>query len=304
MDKMKTPRGLIRRDTLHGFLFSAILGLAPILSATTASAQQPGFIGPPPLATVVLPESPDDDDLLTATARAHRPAGPGATAPSTDPRNLEGVWRHDLMLAPQIMTDMYGDQLPLNDAGKKVLERRLGSLREGKAPYLNASAICRPPGQVWLNDLNFPFQIYQSDAHIDLVYEEYHSAWFISLSGKPAQTNGPKPYMGRSSGHWDGNTLVVETNDFRQPMWLDVNGTPASGSAKLTERIRKVFDGHWFLEVVYTLDDPVYYTRSWSWVRTYGWAPHNAIFAEYNCEEQVGDKNYQVQAGFVPEPKD
>ena len=208
------------------------------------------------------------------------------------------------MLVPQNVTDMHGDLIPLNEAGKKVLDRRLASLRDGKAPYLNASGICRPPGQFWLNDLNFPFRIYHSDTHIDLVYEEYHSAWHISMNGKPAPTNGPKPYMGRSAGRWDGATLVVETTDFRQPMWLDVNGTPMSANAKLTERIRKVFDGHWFLEIVYTIDDPLYYTHPWSLVRTYGWAPQNAIFAEYNCEEQVGDKNYAVQSGFVPEPQD
>ena len=207
------------------------------------------------------------------------------------------------MLVFQIATDMYGDQTPLNDAGKKVLDRRLASLRDG-TPFMNASAICRPPGQPWLSELNFPFRIYQSDARIDLVYEEYHAAWYISLNGKPAQANGPKPYMGRSVGHWDGKTLVVETTDFRQPLWLDVNGTPASASAKLTERIRKVYDGHWYLEIVYTIDDLVYYTRPWSFVRTYGWMPYNAIFNEYNCEEQIGDKQYLAQSGLVPEPKD
>lgn len=258
----------------------------------------PGFAGGPPPGP-----PPEDEDLILAAMRAHGPLWPGLPVPSADPRDLEGVWVHDLPLAPQILADMYGDAIPINEAGKKVLARRLASLRDG-APFINASSVCRPPGQPWLHELNMPFRIFQSEARIDLVYEEYHSAWHIAMNDKPEAQNGPKPYMGRSFGHWDGSTLVVETKDYRQPLWLDVNGTPASENVKLTERIRKVYDGHWFLEIVYTVDDPTYFTRSWSFVRTYGWMPWKAIFAEYNCEEQIGNKDYLKQSGLAPEPKD
>ena len=264
----------------------------------------PGFPpsgGPPPLLS--LDGSPDDDDLPTATLRAHMPLKSDLPQPSSDPHNFDGVWRHDLMLTFQMVTDMYGDAIPLNEAGKKVLARRLDSLRNG-TPFMNASAICRPPGQAWLNELNFPFRIYQSDSRFDIVYEEYHAAWRVEMDGTHRPASEPKPYMGRSAGRWDGNTLVVDTTDFREPLWLDVNGTPASASAKLTQRIRKVFDGHWYLEIVYTIDDSVYYAHPWSWVRTYGWAPFNVTFNEYNCEEQIGDKAYLSQSGLVPEPQD
>jgi hypothetical protein len=246
---------------------------------------------------------PDDEDLLVAALRAHRPQPAGTPVPSSDPRDFEGVWVHDQLLAPQIAVDMYGEAIPINEAGKKVLARRVDSLRKG-APFINASSVCRLPGQPWLHELNMPFRIFQSEARIDLVYEEYHAAWYISLNGKPEAAKGPKPYMGRSIGHWDGATLVVETQDYRQPLWLDVNGTPASENVKLTERIRKLYDGHWFLEIVYTVDDPTYYTRPWSFVRTYGWMPWRAMFTEYNCEEQIGNKDYLKQSGLAPEPKD
>jgi len=64
-----------------------------------------------------------------------------------------------------------------------------------------------------------------------------------------------------SKGHWHGDTLVVETSGYKDGLWLDVNGTPTSKHAKLWQRIRKVKTDHWFLEIVYTLDDPTYYTR-------------------------------------------
>ena len=337
MKSMKATIAFPRRR-IRGALFSAVFGITMAVSFAEVVAQPASPPGPPPAGAAGLPPgpppglpagapglppgpgaappqfsgfppglsldgSPDDDDPPTATLRAHTPLPPGLPQPSSDPRNFDGAWRHDLGLTFQIMTDMYGEGVPLNEAGKKVLARRLVSLRDG-TPFINASAVCRPPGQPWLNDLNFPFHIYQFDARIDLVYEEYHAAWHIDLTGKNAPASGQKPYMGRSVGRWNGNTLVVETTDFRLPLWLDVNGTPASASAKLTQRIRKVFDGHWYLEVTYTLDDSVYYSRPWSWVRTYAWAPYNVVFNEYNCEEQIGDKEYLKQSGLIPEPKD
>jgi hypothetical protein len=115
-----------------------------------------------------------------------------------------------------------------------------------------------------------------------------------------------KAYMGHSVGHWDGSTLVVETKDFKQAMWLDVEGTPLSANGKLTQRIRKVDNGDRepYLEIITTIDDPVYYTKPWSVVRSFGWTPNLAYHKEYNCEEQIGDRSVDADAGLVPEPKD
>jgi hypothetical protein len=109
--------------------------------------------------------------------------------------------------------------------------------------------------------------------------------------------------MGSSVGHWDGDTLVVETTGFKDGLWLDVNGTPASKNARLTQRIRKVKTDHWFLQVEFTLDDPTYYTRSWSWMRDYSWRPDMTLFHEYNCELQTGAKG-GIDPSLVPEPQD
>ena len=141
-----------------------------------------------------------------------------------------------------------------------------------------------------------PFQIFQSKDRIDILFEEYHGALQIFMD--PAQA-APAGYMGRSIAHWDGDTLVVETSGFKDGLWLDVNGTPASKDAKLTQRIRKFKTNRWALEVIFTLDDPTYYTRPFSWVRDYAWRPDYAIFREYNCEEQTGAG---VDPSLVPEP--
>jgi hypothetical protein len=103
-------------------------------------------------------------------------------------------------------------------------------------PLLNASAKCLPVGIPWQMDLNMPFQIFQSKDRFDILFEEYHGLVTISLDPAKAPDGG---YMGRSVAHWDGDTLVVETI-VQAPLWLDVNGTPASKFSKLASRIRKV----------------------------------------------------------------
>ena len=66
-------------------------------------------------------------------------------------------------------------------------------------------------------------------------------------------------WMGYSVGHWDGDTLVVETRGFRDNLWIDMQGSPMSDAAKMTERMRRPNYGT--LEVEITIDDPKVYTR-------------------------------------------
>jgi len=98
---------------------------------------------------------------------------------------------------------------------------------------------------------------------------------------------------------------VVESGDFKQALWLDVDGTPLSANGKLISgsqgRQRR---SRPFLEIETTVVDPTYYTRPWTVVRAFGWHPGLTSFNEYNCEEQVGDPSVHADAGLVPEPKE
>jgi hypothetical protein len=228
-----------------------------------------------------------------------------APMPSADPHDLQGTWHHNQALAFRMQRDMYGVLAPYTMAGAKVLARRVTSLKTG-TPYINASATCRPPGPQWQRDLNMPFQVFQSKDWIEFVFEEYHGRWQIVLDPAKAPPPAQKAYMGYSVGHWNGDTLVVESRDFKQALWLDVDGTPLSAGGKLVQRIRKVDNGEHapFLEIVTTIVDPVYYTRPWSVVRTFGWHPGLTVFDEYNCEEQIGDPSVNADAGLLPEPLD
>jgi len=229
-----------------------------------------------------------------------RPLPAGAPLPSPDPRNFEGTWFGDRLLA-QIGTDMFGDRIPLNAAGQKIADRRYKAQETGQ-PFINASARCRPVGLHW-QLMADPIDIHQTDSWLDVTVYHHHARFYFVLD--PNLAISEPQYNGVSMGHWEGDTLVVETTRFKQDMWLDTVGTPASKDAKLTTRLRKVHLGdRWYLEALFTLDDPKYYTRPWSWVLPYYWSPDRAKIVEYNCEEQMGDRGANRNAGLVPEPQD
>jgi hypothetical protein len=85
----------------------------------------------------------------------------------------------------------------------------------------------------------------------------------IFTDGRSAPADDPQPwYYGYSVGKWDGDTLVVETTGLRDDGWLDIDGTPLTEAATLTERFRRTSYGR--MEIDITVDDPKAYTRPWT----------------------------------------
>ena len=84
----------------------------------------------------------------------------------------------------------------------------------------------------------------------------------IFTDGRPLPKEPEPSWNGYSTGTWQGDSLVVETNGLRDGTWLDRNGSPMTDAAKLTERFRRVNHGR--LEVEVTVDDSKAYTRPWS----------------------------------------
>jgi hypothetical protein len=84
----------------------------------------------------------------------------------------------------------------------------------------------------------------------------------IFTDGRPLPTDPNPSWYGYSTGHWDGDTLVVDTNGLRDGLWLDVQGDVLTDAAKLTERFRRPTFGSLVIEV--TIDDSKAYTRPWT----------------------------------------
>jgi hypothetical protein len=99
--------------------------------------------------------------------------------------------------------------------------------------------------------------------------------------------------MGYSVGHWDGDTLVVETNGYNDKTWLDRNGHPHSEKLRTTERYRRPNFGS--LEYTMTLEDPEVYAKPWTLKMSAKLAADTEII-EYVCAE-AASKALQHWAG-------
>jgi hypothetical protein len=134
----------------------------------------------------------------------------------------------------------------------------------------NPDANCMPMGFLQFHQQPQPRNIIQTPKLILIEYEANYGLRHIYMDGRKLPAQGePQPWWyGYSVGHWEGDTLVVETNNLRGAEdseydgWLDVNGSPYSQQAKFTERIRRPTFGH--LQIDLTLEDPKAYTKPWT----------------------------------------
>jgi len=134
--------------------------------------------------------------------------------------------------------------------------------RRGGASKDDPTARCLPLSspRAWAN---FAFQkIIQTSESVTILDEYMLQYRQIFLDGRALPTNPEPMFKGYSVGRWDGDTLVVETSGFRDGGWLDVNGSPLTDRARMTERFRRTSYG--FMDLEITVDDPKAYTRPWS----------------------------------------
>ena len=102
----------------------------------------------------------------------------------------------------------------------------------------------------------------------------------------------PNPtWLGYSAGHWDGDTLVVESAGFNDRSWLDRAGHPHSESLRVTEKFRRVDFGHMQYQITY--DDPEILTRPLSFSLTVNYAADTDML-ENVCNESERTKAHLV----------
>ena len=126
----------------------------------------------------------------------------------------------------------------------------------------------------------------------DLTYRQ------IFLDGRQLPKDPDPSFMGYSVGHWEGDTLVVQTIGFKDTTWLDFGGHPHSEVLRTTERYRRRDVGH--MEIEETLEDPVHYARPWTIVIQAHYVPDTELL-EYVCAENERDRRHLVGTAFDDE---
>jgi len=131
----------------------------------------------------------------------------------------------------------------------------------------NPDANCLPMGLTQFHMHGQPRKILQTPSVVAIMYEANYGLRYIYIDGRslPAQGAVQPFWYGYSAGKWEGDTLVVETNNLRGAEtsvydgWLDVNGSPYSEQARFIERFRRPIFGK--LEIDVTVEDPKSYLK-------------------------------------------
>ena len=246
---------------------------APALVAAMVAALSPSLLAQWPLYPVNVPTGP-----------AGRP-DLGAPAPRTaeGKPDLSGVWMIDngpesnvpAGRPPRVAGGNAGagfkDGLPFQPWAA-ALQRK----RASETGLNDPDGLCLPQGPLQYHIDPQPLKIAQMPRQIFIVYESNYGFRTIYMDGRSLPPQGTvQPFWhGYSVGRWEGDTLVVESNNFHgvdpndvAPSsltllgsgWLDHRGSPYTEAMKLTERFRRVNYG--LLDIEFSVDDPKAYTR-------------------------------------------
>jgi hypothetical protein len=129
------------------------------------------------------------------------------------------------------------------------------------------------------------YQIVQGQGWVGIRYEMIHEARVIPLDNRPHPGSKIRPLMGDAKGHWDGDTLVVETTNFDRRMLY----RNATDNLKIIERFKRI--GPDTVEWSVTLDDPHTWTRPWTYAMDLSRRDESQQPFEYGCHEG----NYAVK---------
>jgi hypothetical protein len=118
---------------------------------------------------------------------------------------------------------------------------------------------CRSPG---LPRIGPPDKIVQTPGQIVFLYDDVSGGFFriIPTDGRAHRNDVEASTLGDSIGHWEGDTLVVEANQFNDESWLTDNGAFHSTELKVTERLHRSGDT---LEYQAVADDPKVLAAPW-----------------------------------------
>ncbi len=196
--------------------------------------------------------------------------------------DLSGIWEpNGIKYLINIAADLKPGDVPFKPEAEALYKMRVATF--GKD---DPDARCLPSGMPRKDAITSPYKILQSPGEIVFLYESRTTFRQVFTDGRAMPADPQPTWDGYSVGHWDGDTLVVETRHMNGLTWLDSNGHPMSDATHLTERFRRPDFGH--MEIEITIDDPKNYTKPWTVKEN----PHlltDTELIEYICNENEKD---------------
>jgi hypothetical protein len=231
------------------------------------------------MAVVKAQAAPSTPDITGVWKRSRRP-----------PDNARKYTIFDLSMT---ITNEEPPMTPWGMARFKANKPNLGPNAVSLAETNDPTTKCFPPGvpRIYLVR-GEPVEIIQIPGRVIMLFEYDHYVRQIYTDGRPHAQDPPPTWMGDAIGHWEGDTLVVDTVGFNDKTWLDPSGHPHSEDLHVVERIRRA--SHDSLSIDTTIDDPKAYSKPWGGHATLELKPDWNL-QEMVCEDNINFDDLQKQ---------
>jgi hypothetical protein len=225
-----------------------------------------------------LPRTPDGKVDLKAPPRRTADGKP----------DLSGFWmpadgvKHLLNLA----ADLKPEEVPLQPWAEALYKERIEN--NGKD---HPGVRCWPSGIP--EKLNIPDgrKVVHTPELLIFLHESRTIYRQVFMDGRSLPRDAQPTWMGYSIGHWEGDTLVIETIGQNGKTWLDMRGLPGTEALRVIERYTRPAIGRINIDV--TIDDPKAYTKPWSVKLSWNLVPDTDLI-ESICEENNKDLPHMV----------
>jgi hypothetical protein len=223
--------------------------------------------------TIGVPRTADGKPNLSAAAPRSADGKP----------DLSGVWRIHKSYLLNAAPDLKAEDI---QPWAAALYKQSGDNFRNDTDGIN----CLPPGPKSSISVGSPMKIVQTPNLVIFLYEYQTLFRQVFTDGRSLPEDPNPAWMGYSTGHWEGDTLVVTTTGYNDRTSLDLGGHPHSEALKMTERFHRRDAGHMDLQV--TLDDPKAYNKPWTLPVDLDLMPDGELI-EFVCENQ-SDKPHLV----------
>jgi hypothetical protein len=244
------------------------LSIAGAMIATVSlGAQAPAPASPPPVVR------------LGGNIRANPPKGPVPRLADGKP-DMSGVWLGGGAVGDIATALAKGETLPLLPETRKIMEAQQAK----DDPQANCLPL--PPPRA----TPYPWRMVVTPTHVFFLYEMYNYRQ-VFMDGRKHPEDLDPSWYGHSIGHWEGDTIVIDTVGFNDKTWFDNHGNRHSDKLHVIERYTRTDLGTMAVEV--TVDDPGAYSTPFKAIFTARLMPGEELM-EYVCQEDNQDVPYLV----------
>lgn len=162
----------------------------------------------------------------------------------------------------------------------RTLRATMQAAEQRGQPIATGYTHCLPDGMPTMMQGMFPMEVLESNGQVTIIQEAYQQIRRIYLDEAPIPWEEAEPrFWGHSAGHWEGDTLVIETVGIKPTVMF--RNVPHSPAMHIAERISLIDANHMQDEV--TVTDPEYLTEPWTWTWMYARREGYKMY-EYVCE--------------------